>query len=108
MHEEIAFEQPPCERERPWGSAPPGLRSDLTVPRVLLTGATGFLGGAFLAHQRAHEVEWILPARGSDDADARRRVWKRLNRFVDEATAARLLSRARVVRVDLRSPQSLT
>ncbi|MDB4971796.1 MAG: hypothetical protein JWN48_137, partial [Myxococcaceae bacterium] len=42
------------------------------------------------------------------DADARRRVWKRLNRFVDEATAARLLSRARVVRVDLRSPQSLT
>ena len=82
-----------------------------TVRRVLLTGATGFLGGAFLAHvrdQRDYTVEWVLPARGIDEADARRRVFKRLRRFVDESTAVGILSGARVVLADLRSPETLT
>ncbi|HEY6879039.1 MAG TPA: SDR family oxidoreductase, partial [Polyangiales bacterium] len=77
--------------------------------RVLLTGATGFLGGAFLAHtRRLDNIEWILPARGASDADARQRVWRRLTRFVDEATAARILARATVVRTDLLAPDALT
>lgn len=79
--------------------------------RVLLTGATGFLGGAFLAHARdrhAAPIEWVLPVRGADDAEARRRVWKRLNRFVDEVTAARILDHANVVRADLQDPEALS
>ncbi|HEY6880135.1 MAG TPA: SDR family oxidoreductase [Polyangiales bacterium] len=77
--------------------------------RVLLTGATGFLGGAFLAHtRRLDDLEWLLPARGTSDADARQRVWRRLRRFVDEATAARILARAVVVRTDLMAPDALT
>jgi nucleoside-diphosphate-sugar epimerase len=78
--------------------------------RVLLTGATGFLGGAFLAHAREHSdqpITWLLPVRGKDDADARRRVWRRLTRFVDELTAARILSHAQVVRADLSSADAL-
>jgi nucleoside-diphosphate-sugar epimerase len=76
---------------------------------VLLTGATGFLGGAFLAHTRAlDDLEWLLPARGASDVDARQRVWRRLRRFVDEVTAARILASATVVRTDLLAPDALT
>ncbi|MDB4985198.1 MAG: hypothetical protein JWN04_376 [Myxococcaceae bacterium] len=78
---------------------------------VLLTGATGFLGGAFLAHARElldPPVRWVLPVRGADDADARRRVYKRLTRFVDERTATRILSHVRVVRTDLCQPEALS
>ncbi|MEY4510306.1 MAG: hypothetical protein RLZZ450_2428 [Pseudomonadota bacterium] len=72
--------------------------------RVLLTGATGFLGGAFLAHTRERSgrpIEWVLPARGADLADARRRVHKRLARFVEEHHAVEILANAQIVCADL-------
>jgi len=76
--------------------------------RVLLTGATGFLGGAFLAHARAHDdLEWVLPARGASDADARERVARRLSRFLGEAEVARVLARAQVVCADLMTRDGL-
>ncbi len=109
MHDELALENSSVGED--WKST---LHDQVCAgaarrKRVLLTGATGFLGGAFLAHTRElDDVEWLLPARGQDEAQARQRVWRRLNRFVDEVTAARILARATVVRADLLHPDALT
>lgn len=111
MHEELYLKESASDRSWQMDGDEVLVHTQPCTKRVLLTGATGFLGGAFLAHARAAEnshLEWVLPARGVDDADARRRVWKRLRRFVDEATAARILANARVVRADLQDPAALT
>ena len=76
--------------------------------RVLVTGATGFLGGAFLAVPRPEEVriEWLLPARGEDQADAERRVAKRLGRFLSGSVLERALASCKVFPADLTDPNA--
>jgi nucleoside-diphosphate-sugar epimerase len=105
VYEELTFDNSPVVQHRA------NAYRRVSAPargRVLLTGGTGFLGGAFLAHARElSAVEWVLPARGASDAEARQRLWRRLTRFVDEVTAARILSKATVVRADLMDPTSL-
>ncbi|MDB4989190.1 MAG: hypothetical protein JWN04_4368 [Myxococcaceae bacterium] len=80
----------------------------MTKRRVLLTGATGFLGGAFLAVNRPQDVdiEWVLPSRGADQADAERRVAKRLARFLPETEVASVLARSEIFLADLTRPAS--
>lgn len=111
MHQELICEESSLHPGWPSETSRAPARTKATVKRVLLTGATGFLGGAFLAHAREardYTVEWVLPARGLDEDDARRRVFKRLNRFVDESTADRILSTAHVVLADLQNPDAIT
>jgi nucleoside-diphosphate-sugar epimerase len=113
VHEERQFREASYDLARS-NDAPlfvPHEEAKPTAKRVLLTGATGFLGGAFLAQSRPTDgpaVEWVLIARGNDAADARRRIWARLTRFVDETTASRILSDAQVLCSDLRDPTAMS
>lgn len=78
--------------------------------RVLLTGATGFLGGAVLAHASQTDdlarLRWTLLVRAEGPAQARARVLHRLERFVG-SRAAPFLSTCDVICADLADPDSL-
>lgn len=70
---------------------------------ILITGATGLLGGAVLfeALQSHPDIAWTALVRGEDEAAARARVVARLARFSDMATAIRLLTPVRIIAGDL-------
>jgi nucleoside-diphosphate-sugar epimerase len=70
---------------------------------ILLTGATGLLGGAVLAEslQDRPDIAWTALIRGRDEAHARARLAARLGRFTGAATAAAMASRVRVIPGDV-------
>lgn len=78
-------------------------------PTVLLTGATGFIGGAALAEIVVSRPEWrvLLLVRGETPAAAVDRVRKSLGRFVDLAQVEPALGACRVVNGDLTDPGAL-
>lgn len=71
--------------------------------RILITGATGLLGGAVLfeALQSQPDLAWTALVRGASEPEARARLVARLTRFSDPATAARLLAPVRIIPGDL-------
>lgn len=74
---------------------------------VLLTGATGFLGGAVLAQGLpqvpGQTLRWLLAVRAGNLEEARARVLARLRRFVDPAAAQRIVSECEIGCLDLAS-----
>src|ERR1041385_4300703 len=60
----------------------------LTVPTLLITGATGFLGGAAVAQflQSRPDLRILLLLRGDSHAHAKQRLHQSLARFADLAT----------------------
>jgi len=78
---------------------------------VLVTGATGFLGGAFLDRMLSSEgpgpVRYVLLARDGGGTDARSRILARLGRFRGREAAEQALSHCDVVSADLRQPDTL-
>ncbi|MFT3926840.1 MAG: SDR family oxidoreductase [Myxococcales bacterium] len=78
---------------------------------VLVTGATGFLGGAFLDRVLTEATEssprYVLLARGLDQNAARTRILARLSRFRPPEVAQRLLDTCQVVCADLQKPETL-
>jgi nucleoside-diphosphate-sugar epimerase len=78
---------------------------------VLVTGATGFLGGAFLDRvlwqPGSERNSYVLLARGRDEADSRARVLARLSRFRSHEQASAALARCQVLCGDLQTPATL-
>ncbi len=70
-----------------------------SVARILLTGATGFLGGAVLhqALSRRDGTEWVCLVRCASAEQGRQRIAARLSRFTDPFTAQRLARAVEVV-----------
>lgn len=70
---------------------------------ILITGATGLLGGAVLSDALRHRPDlcWTVLVRSTSEAEGRRRVAARLARFSDEATGFALTSRLRMLPGDL-------
>jgi len=78
-------------------------------PTVLLTGATGFIGGASLAELVVSHSEWrvLLLVRGESPAVAVERVRKSLGRFIDLAQVEPALRACWVINGDLTDPGTL-
>ncbi|KAA0595397.1 nucleoside-diphosphate-sugar epimerase [Azospirillum lipoferum] len=80
---------------------------------VLLTGATGFIGGAVLAHglgshpEARPETRWICLVRGSNAARARARLLENLSRFMAAEAAREAIGRVEIVVGDITAPPSL-
>lgn len=72
------------------------------VSRILLTGATGLIGGAVLhrALSQGHDGEWVCLVRAPDAEAGRQRIAARLSRFTNPLTAQRLAQRVEVVAGD--------
>ena len=69
------------------------------MQRILLTGATGLIGGAVL-HQalgRDDDVTWVCLVRCANVEQGRQRVAARLARFTDPFTAQRLVRKIEIV-----------
>src|SRR4051794_38834428 len=81
----------------------------MTAPTVLLTGATGFIGGATLARLlQAHpSCRVLLLVRGETPGVAAARVRRSLGRFVDLADLEPGLRSCEVICGDLTDPGSL-
>jgi len=78
----------------------------MTTPTVLITGATGFLGGATLAQLlRAHDCRVIALVRASSEAEGRARVMRSLARF--ESGDVRAVAAVEVVCGDITEPATL-
>src|SRR5262245_33453882 len=73
------------------------------MPTVLLTGATGFIGGATLAQllQSGIDCRVVLLVRGATPEAAADRVRQSLSRFVEPARLEAQLASCRVIRGDL-------
>lgn len=77
-----------------------------TVSRILLTGATGLIGGAVLhraltsGQARDRDHEWVCLVRAPDAEAGRQRIAARLGRFTNPLTAQRLAQRVEVVAGD--------
>ncbi len=69
---------------------------------VVLTGATGFLGSQVLDRALAHDTPVVALVRGTDDADAARRLREALADLGEEAAAR--AERVTVVAADLIAP----
>ncbi len=69
------------------------------MARILLTGATGFLGGAVLHHglSRRDGTEWVCLVRCADVEQGYQRIAARLSRFTDLFTAHRLARQVTIV-----------
>ena len=69
------------------------------MARILLTGATGFLGGAVLhqALSRRDGAEWVCLVRCADVEQGHQRIAARLSRFTDVFTAHRIARTVTVV-----------
>ncbi|MCJ2035354.1 SDR family oxidoreductase [Methylobacterium sp. J-068] len=69
------------------------------MKRVLLTGATGLIGGAVLHHalDRDDATEWVCLVRCGSIEQGRQRVAARLARFTDPFTAQRLARKIEIV-----------
>lgn len=81
----------------------------MATPTVLLTGATGFIGGATLARLLESHPDYriILLARERGSASAGDRVRQSLARFVGEERATAALRSCEVISCDLTNPASL-
>lgn len=81
----------------------------MAAPTVLITGATGFLGGAaaaqILLEQPSCRV--LLFVRGQTQEAAGERAWRSLTRFADPAALEPARSRCQVLRGDLTEPAGL-
>ena len=71
--------------------------------RILITGATGLLGGAILADalRNRPETAWTALVRAGDEAPARARLAARLARYTDVATGTALAERVDIITGDL-------
>ncbi|SFM93404.1 SDR family oxidoreductase [Methylobacterium pseudosasicola] len=69
------------------------------MARILLTGATGLIGGAVLhqALDREDDVTWVCLVRCGNVEQGRQRVAARLERFTDPFTAQRLARKIEIV-----------
>ncbi|WP_342111872.1 SDR family oxidoreductase [Methylobacterium sp. SI9] len=69
------------------------------MARILLTGATGLIGGAVLhmALGRDEDVTWVCLVRCASIEQGRQRVAARLERFTDPFTAQRLARKVEIV-----------
>ncbi|CAA2107318.1 Linear gramicidin synthase subunit D [Methylobacterium bullatum] len=67
--------------------------------RILLTGATGLIGGAVLHRALAMktDTEWVCLVRASDEEAGRQRLAARLGRFTSALNAQRLAQRVEIV-----------
>lgn len=86
------------------GGMSPRLTS--SAPTVLITGATGFLGGALAAELLATE-EWskvLLLVRADDDAHAYQRVVRSLGRFISDVELLGRLRPEQVIAGDFTHP----
>ncbi|HWG45668.1 MAG TPA: SDR family oxidoreductase [Gemmataceae bacterium] len=81
----------------------------MTIPTILLTGATGFIGGATLARllQSGPPCRILLLVRGETASVAASRVRQSLRRFVDLARLESALDSCQVIPGDLTDPDSL-
>jgi nucleoside-diphosphate-sugar epimerase len=79
------------------------------APIVLLTGATGFIGGATLAHllQSHPDCRVLLLVRGTTPAEAAARVRRSLSRFMEPASLESVLRSCHVICGDLTDAQTL-
>ncbi|MBI3504822.1 MAG: SDR family oxidoreductase [Proteobacteria bacterium] len=70
---------------------------------ILLTGATGFLGGAVLAEGLSTRLaeRWVCIVRGKSDIEAHARVRKNLALFLGEDAVDAALERVEIVRGDI-------
>lgn len=71
----------------------------LELRRILLTGATGLIGGAVLHQALSHDdgTEWVCLVRCTSIEHGRERVAERLSRFTDPFTAYRLARKVEIV-----------
>jgi nucleoside-diphosphate-sugar epimerase len=79
----------------------------MTAPRgILLTGITGFVGGALAAEllQRGHELTALV--RANDEREARARVARSLARFTEHVTATAAAATMDVVVGDLEADET--
>jgi nucleoside-diphosphate-sugar epimerase len=78
---------------------------------ILVTGATGFLGGAFIAkafsESGAPDARYVLSARGASEEDSRARIRLRLTRFVGEQEAERIVGLCQVLCIDFSKPDTI-
>ncbi|MFL7906045.1 SDR family oxidoreductase, partial [Azospirillum argentinense] len=76
---------------------------------VLLTGATGFIGGATLAHGLSHDSDGrcICLVRGKGEPQARTRLVENLTRFIGADAARAAIQRVEIVVGDITDPASL-
>lgn len=81
----------------------------MAAPTVLVTGATGFLGGAAAAQLLLEQPSCrvLLLVRGEAQEAAEARAWRSLARFADPAALEPAWSRCRVLRGDLTEPDGL-
>jgi nucleoside-diphosphate-sugar epimerase len=81
----------------------------MTVPTVLMTGATGFIGGAALAELLESNPSYrtVLLVRAETPAAAAERVHKSIRRFVDPSRIEPALNSCWVASGDLTDPESL-
>jgi thioester reductase-like protein len=81
----------------------------MTEPTILITGATGFIGGAAVAQLLLCPAPGrVLPlVRGATQEQAEGRVRKSLARFADAGLLEPALRRCEVLRGDLTDPQAL-
>jgi nucleoside-diphosphate-sugar epimerase len=81
----------------------------MATPTVLLTGATGFIGGATLARllELRPDCQILLLARDRRSQSAADRVRRSLERFVTPEQAEGGLRRCEIIRGDLTDPESL-
>jgi nucleoside-diphosphate-sugar epimerase len=81
----------------------------MTAPTILLTGATGFIGGATLARllETRPDCRVLLLARDRGPESAAQRVQQSLARFIGAERAANALRSCEVIPADLTNPASL-
>lgn len=72
------------------------------MSRILLTGATGLIGGAVLhrALVAKTDAEWVCLVRASDEEAGRQRIAARLGRFTTVLNAQRMAQRVEIVAGD--------
>lgn len=72
------------------------------MSRILLTGATGLIGGAVLhrALVAKTDAEWVCLVRASDEEAGRQRIAARLGRFTSALNAQRMAQRVEIVAGD--------
>jgi nucleoside-diphosphate-sugar epimerase len=81
----------------------------MPIPTVLITGATGFIGGAVLAEllESGTSCRTLLIVRGETSAAAAQRVRQSVSRFVELARIGPALNSCWVIAGDLTDPNSL-